>query len=72
MTTGDYDGRTSVEDLTSHFQGVLFEDKGYVFKDLFHKLLKKGMKNILIDLKEKILLRKRSIIEMVFGYLKKR
>ncbi|MGL9718818.1 MAG: transposase, partial [Wolbachia sp.] len=32
----------------------------------------KGMKNTLISLNEKILLRKRSIIETVFGYLKNR
>ncbi len=34
--------------------------------------VKKGMKNALISLNEKILLRKRSIIETVFGYLKNR
>ncbi|MGL9718456.1 MAG: transposase, partial [Wolbachia sp.] len=33
---------------------------------------KKGMKNTLISLNEKSLLRKRSIIETVFGYLKNR
>ncbi|MGL9718560.1 MAG: transposase, partial [Wolbachia sp.] len=57
-------------------------DKGYIQKDLFLQLLdrnlklitkiKKGMKNALISLNEKILPRKRSIIETVFGYLKNR
>ncbi len=58
----------------------LFGDKGYIKKELFEKLfdrglklvtkVKKGMKNVLITLKEKILLRKRSIIETVFDSLK--
>ncbi|MFP3036226.1 MAG: transposase, partial [Wolbachia sp.] len=34
--------------------------------------IKKGVKNALISLNEKILLRKRSIIETVFSYLKNR
>ncbi|MGL9758759.1 MAG: transposase, partial [Wolbachia sp.] len=34
--------------------------------------VKKGMKNTLMLLEEKIFLRKRSIIETVFGYLKNR
>ncbi|MGL9719185.1 MAG: transposase, partial [Wolbachia sp.] len=61
---------------------LLFGDKGYIAKELFEKLfdrglklitkMKKGMKNTLISLNEKILLRKRSIIETVFGYLKNR
>ncbi len=66
--------------LTQKLTGLLFGDKGYIKKELFEKLLdrglklvtkiKKGMKNALISLKEKILLRKRSIIETVFGCLK--
>ncbi|NUX01681.1 transposase, partial [Wolbachia endosymbiont of Madathamugadia hiepei] len=57
-------------------------DKGYIQKDLFLQLLdrnlklvtkiKKGIKNALISLNEKIVLRKRPIIETVFGYLKNR
>jgi hypothetical protein len=80
LTAGNTDDRKPVEELMSHFQGVMFGDKGYISKDLFRKLfekgiklvtgLKKGMKNMLIPLKEKILLRKRSIIETVFGYMK--
>ncbi|MGL9759696.1 MAG: transposase, partial [Wolbachia sp.] len=69
-----------VPNLTQKLTGLLFGDKGYIKKDLFHELfdrglklvtsIKKGMKNSLIALNEKILLRKRSIIETVFGSLK--
>lgn len=82
LTKGNVDDRKHVPNLTEKLTGLLFGDKGYIKKELFHELFdrglklvtktKKGMKNVLISLKEKILLRKRSIIEMVFGYLKKR
>ncbi|GHU14781.1 hypothetical protein FACS189449_11940 [Alphaproteobacteria bacterium] len=81
LTPGNCDDRAPVEDLIEHFKGKLFGDRGYISKELFQKLylkgvklvtgIKKGMKNILMDIKEKILLRKRSIIETVFGYLKR-
>uniref|UniRef100_T1H9N9 Tnp_DDE_dom domain-containing protein n=1 Tax=Rhodnius prolixus TaxID=13249 RepID=T1H9N9_RHOPR len=82
LTKGNVDDRKPVPDLTKKLVGLLFGDKGYIQKDLFLQLLdrnlklitkiKKGMKNALISLNEKILLRKRSIIETVFGYLKNR
>lgn len=80
LTKGNVDDRKPVPNLTQKLTGLLFGDKGYIKKELFKKLLdrglklvtkvKKGMKNVLISLKEKILLRKRSIIETVFGCLK--
>ena len=80
LTPGNVDDRTPVRELTSKMIGLLFGDKGYVDKDLFHDLherglklvtgLKKNMKNKLMSLQEKILLRKRSIIETVNGVLK--
>jgi transposase len=80
LTPGNVDDRKPLEDLLSFFQGVIFGDKGYISKELFAKLyekgiklvtgLKKGMQNILMPLKEKILLRKRSVVETVFGYMK--
>lgn len=82
LTKGNVDDRKPVPNLTEKLTGLLFGDKGYIKKELFHELFdrglklvtktKKGMKNVLISLKEKILLRKRSIIETVFGYLKNR
>lgn len=55
-------------------------DKGYINKELFLKLItsglklitgiKKNMQNSLMILREKILLKKRSLVESVFNYLK--
>lgn len=80
LTKGNVDDRKPVPNLTEKLTGLLFGDKGYIKKDLFHELfdrglklvtkVKKGMKNALISLKEKILLKKRSIIETVFSCLK--
>jgi hypothetical protein len=80
LTPGNCDDRKPVEDLIVNFQGDMFGDKGYISKELFRTLyekgvklvtgLKKGMKNILMPLRDKILLRKRSIVETVFGFLK--
>ncbi len=82
LTKGNVDDRKPVPNLTEKLIGLLFGDKGYIKKELFEKLfdrglklvtkVKKGMKNTLMLLEEKIFLRKRSIIETVFGYLKNR
>ena len=58
----------------------MFGDKGYISSDLFKKLfeqglqlitpVKKNMKNRLMPLQDKILLRKRSLIETVNDQLK--
>ncbi len=82
LTRGNVDDREPVANLTKKLTGLLFGDKGYIKKELFQELfnrglklvtkVKKGMKNTLISLHEKILLRKRSIIETIFGYLKNR
>ena len=60
--------------------GKLFGDRGYISKDLFEQLfidgvhlitrLKKGMKNALMLQHDKIMLRKRSLIETVNDQLK--
>jgi hypothetical protein len=80
ITPGNVDDRTPVPDLTKRLMGLLFGDKGYIKKELFQSLynrglklvtgLKKGMKNQLMSLFEKKMLKKRSIIETVFDYLK--
>jgi hypothetical protein len=74
------DDRKPVEDLIVNFQGDMFGDRGYISKDLFRKLYEKGVKSvtglrkdmkiILMPLRDKILLKKRSVIETVFGFLK--
>jgi hypothetical protein len=80
LTKGNVDDRYVVEEMTEGLTGLLFGDKGYISKELFLKLyrrglklvtgLKKNMKNKLMLWHEKILLRKRSLIETVFDYLK--
>lgn len=69
-----------VSRLTKNLKGLLVGDKGYISKNLFQYLysqdlklvtkIKKNMKNNLMDLKEKLLLKKRAIIESVFNKLK--
>ena len=80
MTKGNVEDRSPVLQMTRDMTGFLFGDKGYISKELFLKLLarglklitgiKKNMKNMLMTINEKILLRKRSLVETVFDYLK--
>jgi hypothetical protein len=80
VTTGNIDDRIPVVDLTEHITGKLFGDKGYISQDLFERLLKEGvqlithlkkkMKNKLMPLIDKLLLRKRSLIETINDQLK--
>lgn len=80
LTKGNVDDRAPVPSMTKAITGLLFGDKGYLKQELFDALherglklvtgIKKGMKNKLMPLAEKILLRKRSIIETVFSVLK--
>jgi len=80
LTQGNVDDRTVVPLMTESLQGLLFGDKGYISQELFLRLyrrglklitgIKKNMENCLMILNEKLLLRKRSIIETVFDYLK--
>ena len=60
--------------------GLIFGDKRYISKTIFLRLFARGlklitgiknnMKNILMSWNEKILLRKRSLVETVIDYLK--
>lgn len=80
LTPGNTDDRAPVPSLTEGLKGFLFGDKGYIKQKLFETLyaqglklmtgIKKNMKNKLMTWHEKILLRKRSIIETVFSVLK--
>ena len=80
LTKGNAGDTTVVNKITQHVHGLLFGDKGYISQRLFQELyqrglklitsVKKTMKNKLISLHEKILLRKRSVIESVFNVLK--
>ena len=80
MTRGNVDDRIPVPELTKDLTGTIYADRGYIKQNLFINLyerglkmvhgLKKNMPNKLMDLKEKIMLRKRNLIETVFDYLK--
>jgi Transposase DDE domain len=80
LTAGNVDDRKPVPDLVKNLIGKLFGDKGYISKELFEKLfqeglqlvtrLKSNMKNKLMPVIDKILLRKRSLIETVNDQLK--
>jgi hypothetical protein len=80
MTRGNVDDRIPVPELTKVLTGIMAADKGYIKQNLFLNLyerglkmvhgIKKNMANKLMDCKEKIILRKRNLIETVFDYLK--
>lgn len=82
LTAGNVDDRdwNVLDRLTREMYGKLFADKGYLSPKLFEKLwerniqlitkLRKNMKNMLMDYTDKLLLRKRAIIESVNDFLK--
>lgn len=80
LTTGKVNDRFPVENLCKNLIGKVFGDKGYLSKELFEKLMEKGtecitqirknMKNVLMPLWDKLMLRKRSIIETIIDQLK--
>ncbi len=80
ITTGGTDDRSPLESMTKDLTGKLYADKGYIGKDLFKRLYMRGlklitgirrnMKNHLMELIDKLMLRKRFIIETIFGQLK--
>ncbi len=80
ITPGNVDDRVPVKDLVQELFGKLYGDKGYISSPLFEELFEKGikfitpfrkkMKNRLLPMIDKILLRKRSLIETVNDQLK--
>lgn len=80
ITPGNTDDRAFIDQMTQELEGKLFADKGYISSSLFKKLysrglrlitgIKKNMKNYLIPWLDKLMLRKRFIIETVFQQLK--
>jgi hypothetical protein len=82
ITAGNVDDRKAFEDIMEKhsLHGKCYADKGYVSKSLFQNLwqkglqlitgIKKNMKNYLMPLIDKILLRKRVLIETLFSILK--
>ena len=80
LTPGNTDDRTPVPRLVERLWGKLFGDKGYLSQPLTEQLLERGvhlitklksnMRNRLILLLDKLLLRKRSILETITDQLK--
>ena len=80
FTAGNVDDRKPVEKLSAKLFGKLFGDKGYISQALFEKLfvrgvqlitrIKSNMQNCLMPLLDKLLLRKRAIIETIIDQLK--
>lgn len=80
FTPGNVNDRTPVPGLTRRLFGKLVGDKGYISQELFEQLfvrglqlitrIKSNMKNRLMLLWDKLLLRKRAIIETVLDQLK--
>jgi hypothetical protein len=82
LTPGNVDDRNpqTIETLTKKLFGKIFADRGYISKTLFEMLFNKGihlvtgiksnMKNRLMPILDRILLRKRSVIETINDELK--
>jgi hypothetical protein len=81
LTPGNVDDRRPVPTLCKRLFGKLIADRGYVSQPLFQHLLdtfgvqlitklRKNMKNRLLPLLDKLLLRKRAILESVVDQLK--
>jgi len=80
LTPGNVDDRRPVPGLVRELFGKLFGDKGYISQPLFETLyddgvrlvtkLKTNMKNRLVSMFDKIMLRKRAVIESVVDQLK--
>ena len=82
LTQGNVDDREPLKNKSFHKKifGKLFGDKGYISQILFEQLfidgihlitkIRKNMKNSLMQIKDKIILRKRALIETVNDELK--
>jgi len=82
LSKGNIDDRNQnvLDEVLKNVSGKLFADKGYISKKLFEHLFEQGtllitnvrknMKNRLMPLVDKLLLRKRSVIETVNDQLK--
>jgi hypothetical protein len=82
LSAGNVDGRNMdvISLLCRELSEKLFGDRGYISQGLFEHLyrqgiqlgtrLQKNMKNMLMDMADKILLRKRTVIEPVNDFLK--
>ena len=80
LTPGNVDDRKPVPEMAKDLFGKLFGDRGYISQGLFEKLYnqgielitthKKNMKPRLVKMMDKVLLRKRALIETINDPLK--
>lgn len=81
VTPGNVDDRKPVPDLLQHLFGKVYADKGYVSQKLFKELLatvgiqlitklKRNMKQRLMPLCDRLMLRKRAVVETIIDQLK--
>src|SRR3954452_1855198 len=80
ITPGNIADSTVLDEITRHLRGKLYVDKGYISREVFTKLWQRGrhlitgirrnMRNHLMVLGDKIMLRKRFVIETVLAILK--
>jgi IS5 family transposase len=80
ITPGNTANSTVLDQMTKPLAGKLYADKGYIGHELFKTLWRRGlhlitgirrnMKNYLMPMADKILLRKRFVIETVLDTLK--
>jgi len=80
ITPGNVNDRSPIPEMTKDLFGKLFGDKGYISKKLFDALFSRGlqlitgiknnMKNKLMPLFDKVILRKRAMIESINNQLK--
>jgi hypothetical protein len=80
ITPGNVDDRAPVPELTQGLTGKLIGDRGYLSSQLFHVLwerglqlitkIRKNMHNKLMPMVDKLLLRKRAIIETINDQIK--
>ena len=80
VTAGNKDDRKALQEMSGDLRGRIYGDKGYLSKSLFKVLwsrglklvtgIRKNMKNVFMEMVDKVNLRKRGIIETIFGQLK--
>ena len=80
ITPGNTDDRAPLEEMVAGLEGKLLVDRGYISKKLFASLWKQGlhlitgirknMKNYLMPILDKLLLRRRFIVKTLFDKLK--
>jgi hypothetical protein len=80
ITPGNTADSTVLDEISQHLKGKLYADKGYISREVFTKLWQRGlhlitgirrnMRNHLMPLADKLMLRKRFVLETVLDTLK--